>query len=264
MKKKSLFVGMPALALVFGLVLAGCDMFTDADDSVSFTTGTVTTLTADAEAGGDITSSNREQWFKFTAGASTQYITFTYETLDSLSYQLYDRDGNTVGSQIYGARPAPPYTGLIFTNTVTKGKVYYIKVTSSVSGTYKIVFSNSELTLESRTGATVLTSGAWVDDEITDSGQTYKFTATASKQYIHVKYGTLKDLYVRFYDGDGMMLFGYDEDVHLSGISTGSTGAYIWLTVTTGKAYYIRVFCSANYSGNYKIAFNTSETAPSL
>ena len=186
MKNFAKLMGTIAFVAVIGFSMVSCQM-DDEKDEPNFTTGTVTTLTAEVHADGAITSSNREQWFKFTATAATQYIHVTYGTLPSMYCQLYDKDGNTVGEQINFDPVNPPYTGRFTSRKVTNGQVYYIKVTpysSSGSGTYQIKFSVSELSPEQRQNATTLSADIWADGVISGSGQTYKFTATASTQYI--------------------------------------------------------------------------------
>jgi hypothetical protein len=260
---KKAFFAITAIIAALGFALTGCDMEAK-EEEPDFITGTVTTLTADTEADGAITSSNREQWFKFTANAATQYISVTYGTLPSMYCQVYDRDGKTVRNRISFGPVNPPYTGSFDSWKVTKGQTYYIKITpysSSGSGTYKIEFSASELSPKSRQNATVLSADTWASSAITDSGQTYQFTATANTQYIHVNFGTLTDLYIRLFDSAGIMLGeSSDDDKHLSG--TGNASTYFSQMLTSGQVYYLRVFCSDTYSGTYQIAFNTRPLPP--
>jgi len=97
-------------------------------------------LTSNTWTDGNITSSIKEQWFKFTATSDTQYIHVLFGTLTDLYIQLYDSNGSTLGSSmnLYGSTT---YKSLM----VTSGQVYYIKVTgySSSTGTYKIGFNTS-------------------------------------------------------------------------------------------------------------------------
>jgi len=211
----------------------------------------VTTLIPGAWENGAV-SANGEQWFKFTAIASSQYLHVGFDTLTRLYVQVYDSNGSTVGNQenLYSSNT---YTSW----SVTEGQVYYIKVTpydSGYSGTYRIALGRSS-TPPSPT--ITLTAGIWADGAIpTYSGvQCFKFTATASEQYLHAGFGTLTDLYVRLYDSTGSMV----EDL----ANLNSSNTYASRPVTDGQVYYIRVTPSDNYSsGTYRIAFNTSSTPP--
>jgi hypothetical protein len=238
-------------------------MFTTCEtepDDPDFTSGTVITLSADVDADGVINSSNGEQWFKFTANADTQYITITYGSMTSVNFQIYNNDGNGVTNG--SGSKSPPYTATIFTCSLSRGQVYYLEVTSSYSGsgTYRIRFSAAQLSPERRTNAITLIANTWTDGDILDEDQTYKFTATASTQYIHIKFGSLTDLYIRFYDKDGIIMGGSSNDVHLTGSTNTqkSTSQF----VTNGQVYYIIVFASETRSGDYHIAFTATSLAP--
>jgi hypothetical protein len=106
--------------------------------------GTLTTaaaLTADVWADGEITSTKKEQWFKFTATAATQYLHVSFGTLSDLYVQCYDDSGAAHGSQ------TRLQNNIRYTFTaVTSGKEYYIQVTpysSTGIGTYQIAFNTS-------------------------------------------------------------------------------------------------------------------------
>ena len=227
-----------------------------------FTTGTVKKLTLDTSADGVITSSNKEQWFKFTATATTQYITVTFGTLSSVYGQLYDRDGNSGNLLTYGPVD-PPYTGYFREYTLTKGKIYYIKITpnpSHDSGAYRIRFSNSQLSPDDRKNAIVLSNDVWDESELIERGQTYKFTASAYTQHFHIMFGTLTNLSIRFFDKDGIMLGEDTDDKHLTGDSDKTLSFIQMLTVT--HEYYVLVFKSSTDYGTYKIAFSNKPIPP--
>jgi len=98
------------------------------------------TITAGAWADGNIIySSNGVQWFVFTATAATQYIHFSFGTLNSIYVNVYDSDGNNLGQ-----------TNLTNTtkNTsrnLTIGDVYRMRVMNggNFGGTYKITINAS-------------------------------------------------------------------------------------------------------------------------
>jgi hypothetical protein len=207
-------------------------------------------------ADGSIPAGDGEQWFTFAASADTHYIHFTAETLDRVYVQLYDDDGTATGdnTELYGS-------ALYTSRTVTTGSAYYIKVTpsdSSNSGAYKIAFNTAIIT----PGVTIttLSEGVWADGSIPTGGkQWFTFTATStSTHYIHFDYGTLSSIYVELYDTASVQM------------ETGDTGNRILLyasytsgflpQLTNGSEYYIKVTPESNFSGDYKLAFNTSGT----
>jgi hypothetical protein len=221
-----------------------------------------TQLTESQWTGGSIPSSGtREEWFRFTATASTQYIHVKFGTLDDLYVQVYNSSGVTVGSSsnLYSSTR-------YISRTLTSGQIYYIKVTpysSSDSGTYDIAFNTSStapgsgITLPT-TYTTMSTANQWYSGNIPSSGtkeEWFRFTATASTQYIHVKFGTLNDLNVLVYDSGGVTV-GSSSNLY------GST-RYASRTLVSGLTYYIHVWpYSSSGSGTYDIAFNTTTTAP--
>jgi hypothetical protein len=219
--------------------------------------GAVTALATGNWTDGSI-SSGGEQWFSFTATADTQQcIHASFVALNSsygLYVQLYNSNGSTAGSQ------TRLYSSTTYTSqTVTKGQVYYIKVTpyNTSSGTYKIAFNktSSFAPVAGVTATTLTTAGVWNDGSVTANGeQWFKFTATAVTQYIHVMFNTLTNLYVQMYDSEGSTV----------GSQTNLTGStkYISRDVTSGQVYYIKVTPNSGYNGTYRIVFNASSMTP--
>jgi len=149
-----------------------------------------TVLTANTWADGAITSG--EQWFRFTATTTTQFLHVDFSTLNSsygLYVQMYDSSGVTVGTQ------TRLYSNTRYiSQTVITGQEYFIKVTpyySYMSGTYRIAFNTAFLS--PNYAITTLTANTWTDGTIISSSgeQWFKFTATASTQFLHVDFGTL-------------------------------------------------------------------------
>jgi hypothetical protein len=101
-----------------------------------------------------------------------------------------------------------------------------------------------------------LTVNTWADGSITSTigEQWFKFTATASTQYLHVSFGTLTDLYVKLYDSNGGTL-GDSTNLY-------SSKPYTSLSIVSGQTYYVRVTGYGSKTGTYRIGFNTSTTAP--
>jgi hypothetical protein len=226
------------------------------------TTG-VNTLTAGIWADGNITTTGGNQWFKFTATAETQYIHFqTSGTLTDVYVQLYKADGTTAGTNVnlYG-------NTLYTSQTVTVNDVYYIRVrpyNNTDRGTYKIAFAASAtvaITVPATT--TTLSANAWANGSITAGGdQWFKFTATTTtvtdiKYYLHFEPGTIDDVYIQLFSATGVYV-GNQTNLYQSNYSSYSSP-----TISSGNVYYIRVWSyNSGVGGTYKLAFNTSPTAP--
>jgi uncharacterized repeat protein (TIGR02543 family) len=104
-----------------------------------------------------------------------------------------------------------------------------------------------------------LTVDTWTDGNIAEVGgkQHFQFTATTAQQFIHVELGTLDDLWVYLYDGNGSPV-GERRNLY------GST-KYASFGVTIGAVYNVQVtpYDSSEF-GLYKLIINESETAPAL
>jgi hypothetical protein len=176
-----------------------------------------------------------------------------FGTLTDLYVQLYDSNNNALGdrTELYSSTR---YKSL----TITSGREYYIKVTpyGSNGGTYRIGFNTMPLPCGTLAAAALLSAGTWADGNITATSgeQWFKFTATTSTHYLHVIFGTMTDLYVQLYDSNGGTLGNRTE--------LWSTYTSKSLVVTSGQVYYVRVTPYGSGSGTYRIAFNTSSTAP--
>jgi len=218
-------------------------------------------LNPDTWAYGNITASNDNvQWFKFTATANNQYIHFAPGTLSYVNVQLYNSNGETVGSQTSLGNST-----LFTTRTLTSGNLYYIKVSSSSIGAYKIGFNGLPKQPEVPVGT--LDVNTWYGGTLSRSYEEnwFKFTATAAVQYIHFftdyynpKF--TKYVYVQLYDSNGATV-GSQRLLSLDNL-------YTSLTLTSGNVYYIKVMIVdwgnnySEYAGEYMIGFNTSTTPP--
>jgi len=169
-------------------------------------------------------------------------LTATYSGSETVSY-WWQKDGNIVGTN---SNKYTPTTEGIYTVTVSasgyKGKT---------SAAVYVVVSTIQLTLN-----------AWADGRIPteDNVQWFKFTATASTQYIHINFDTLLYLYVQVYDSSGTTV-GIETNLYLD-----NSTRYISRTVTAGQEYYIRVRPDKGTvpnKGTYKIGFTASSTPPS-
>jgi hypothetical protein len=231
---------------------------------VDLPTDGVTELTENIWTDGELVASSSEQWFKFTANASTQYIHAGFDGTLSPVYgvnvQVYDTSGVPVGSE---ARLYYVTSSNSISRTETSGQEFYIRVRpyNSYTGTYQIAFNKSStapvvmITLPS--SATQLTENIWADGNFTASSgeQWFKFTATAtSTQSIHVSFGTLNPnngVNVHMFNSSGAAV---DKEANLNGSGNNSTNAR---SVTNGQEYYIRVR-PASSIGTYYILFNKS------
>ncbi|GBU27104.1 hypothetical protein R84B8_00627 [Treponema sp. R8-4-B8] len=222
--------------------------------------GGTTPLTENVWANGNLPTSDDEQWFKFTATASTQYIHASFGTLTRMSVQLYDSNGVEVGSNSYLSR----YTSRYVSQTVTAGQVYYIKVRpDDGSGTYRIVFNATWYPPE----IIQLTANTWADGNLPTENdeQWFKFTATASTQYIHVNFSTPTEsnrysLWCQLYNSSGAAI---GSQISFGTATALSLNVTISLNVNIGQEFYLKL-SPASYSGTYKIAFGTCTIVPAM
>ncbi|MDR2576392.1 MAG: hypothetical protein LBC52_08135 [Treponema sp.] len=224
----------------------------------------VINLTEDAWAEGNIPASNGEQWFKFTIQSAyyPSCIHIDFGTLTDLNIQMYKSDGST--------QDVPKnYSGDININKwydLTSWETYYLKVTPNTGGgTYLITFNSTDtapvLPEKFPSDATVLSENTWADGNIpAENGeQWFKFTATASVQYIHFVFNTLQSIDIQLFSGKG---YKFGSRTNVNGLRE-----YVKNTpredLTVGQEYYIQVLPAYSPdSGTYRIAFNASETEP--
>jgi len=216
----------------------------------------ITLADADTWVDGEITSSNGEQWFGFTATAYTQYIHVSFGTLTNLNIQVYNSSGSTIESQT-NLSGSTTYVS----PSVTSGLEYYIKISPiNNSGTYRIAFNATFYPPEV---ITLTNADTWVDGEITSSNgeQWFRFNATTNTQYIHVNFGTLRNIYIQLYDSGGSTV-GDQANLY---VSSPYTSRYISRSVTSGREYYIKITpTNNNLSGTYQISFKSSDEAPGI
>jgi hypothetical protein len=251
--------GLPAILLACGLLasislsLAGCPMEVEEDGE---TRKSARSLPEDDYLDGALTSAAKEQWFKFTATASTHYIHVKHGTLSDFYVQLYDSNENAVGSKHnYHQSQLDGYGGWYTQVSVTRGKVYYLKVTpyySSSIGTYQIGCNTTELAPGHLKTAKTLSMNTWLNGSIGDGGL-YSFTATSATMYLHIKFGTLKQVYARLYDSGGHTLVNRTS---LSG------SGYFSYYLTSGSVYYVSLWSTSSTGSTYQVALSTSSTAP--
>ncbi|MDR0455464.1 MAG: hypothetical protein LBH20_02120 [Treponema sp.] len=270
MVNKRFWLGMLVMTLAFGMMVVGCDVPTDDndDDSGNKTPKNAIELTANVWSDGTVPDGG-EQWFKFTASASTQYFHVIFGTMNNMDIQLYSNSGNALGNALHlRSGRGDNYESF----SVSSGQVYYVKITrgtvyqydSSTSGTYRITFNSVQFTPGTFDVAVSLYTGVWADGNILVNGeQWFKFTANASTQYFHVIFGTMDNMDIRLYSNSG------DALGNASNLRSGRGNNYTPLIVTNGQVYYVRVTQGSVFqydsstSGTYQIAFNNSSTPPS-
>jgi len=109
---------------------------------------TITELTANTWASGNIPTTDDVQWFKFTAtAATTHYIHIKAGTMNNLNIRVYNASGTTNG---YEEGIMPGSENQYFSRNLTADQVYYLKVypgsPSSYyinTGTYQIAFNTN-------------------------------------------------------------------------------------------------------------------------
>jgi hypothetical protein len=203
-------------------------------------------------------------YFSFTATAAIHFIHIDdfsgVVNPTAVEVNLYDSAGAAVHSSL-------EYSISAF-RELTIGQVYHIRLTYSIGGLgpRQIAFSASV----APPGTQVLTADTWASGSFDwlPAGlpeKWYRFTATASEQYIHVNFGTLASsdgVTVRVFDSaNEPVAVGshlYDNDLRFS------------RTLTADHVYYIRVIPYADpldfhypgTFGTYQIAFNANKDTP--
>ena len=205
-------------------------------------------LTENIWADGNIAVAYGQQWFVFTATASTQCIHAEFGTQTVLSRLVYDSSGTMVEEYEKYLETTP-------ISTLTPGQTYYIMVTSSDGGDYRIQFNTTPY--PPGTNVITLTASQWADGYLptADDEQWFVFTATASTQWIHIEFGTLTAyVVVRVYNSSGVEVGSYSRIFpnNNNGVSR---------SLASGEMYYIKVAPTSS-SGTYRIGFNTTATAP--
>jgi hypothetical protein len=114
-----------------------------------------------------------------------------------------------------------------------------------------------------------LIEGEWTSGSILDAEEGeewYKFTATSNTQYIHVENGTMTNIRLEVYTTKNTLL--KEGAVNMSANDAGNGDIrYYDFVVSEGSVYYIKISpreyeWNKSQTGTYKIAFNTTETAP--
>jgi hypothetical protein len=176
-----------------------------------------------------------EQWFKFDATATYQYIHFVFGTAaNDTNIQLFAEDGTSGASAVVN----PSYNEYYATLSVATGTTYYMRVRSNNSGTYQIAFNTDYIPppVTLPYDATYLYGESWSESIYLSAGDEWWFTfdATAFTQYI---YGDGPGrMYVQVYASSGDVV-----GENRSTLSMWGGSAYTERPVTQYETYYIRV-----------------------
>lgn len=217
-------------------------------------------LTVDEWEDGSIPDEDGEQWFSFTATATSHYVHFKRDELNEVYVQVYDKAGTKIGEQdiLYSNNPSKNYTSL------TNEHTYYIKITqkSISTGSYQIGFTEISGEPGTQTGiaeAESLSLDTWESGSIDTAGgeQWFSFEATADSHYVHFKKGNLTKVYVQLYDDAGNKI---EDQAELNNVKLFSTQ---YASLTSGETYYLKVIpYSTKGTGDYTISVTTISGEP--
>lgn len=252
------------LAFVLGFSVVGCSM----DKIIKGAEGSKKNpidLTIDKWTRGKIVKSNdgenKEQWFKFVASASTQYIYTKLSTSTSFYVYLYDSNNYQIGTQFHaGGYGSSAGRVENFSRVLNSGETYYIKVTGN-EGNFWIGFTG--FPFQPETVVTELSTNTWTTGNIIqpDNGGTgeqwFSFVASASTQYIYTKLSTSTSFYVNLYDSS---FYQIGAQFHAGGYGSSAGRVESFSRVlNVGETYYIKI---TGDSGSFWIAFNTTGNEP--
>ncbi|GHV88017.1 hypothetical protein AGMMS50267_03770 [Spirochaetia bacterium] len=236
------------------------------------TRATAIPLTANTLTDGSITAGG-EKWYSFTAASGTSYEVSWQDSFQKASGASYTAD---VYVTAYAGSSTTALSGFDREDSgytypkIISGQsgVIYLKLVglnSITAGTFAIKYAPTAAASEGSTMATAipLTANTWGSGNLASNGaQWFKFTATASTQYFHLhpSFGTLDDLHIQLYNSTGSTV---GTASNLWNWSMSSTPLQTSKSVTSGNVYYVKVWPDGSTkSGTYKLAFNTSSTAP--
>ncbi len=243
------FLRIFALVLTVVVLVTGCNL-NDNENSTGGVQGQKiipVTLTVGKWTNGGIVNGGDEQWFKFTATASTQNVYIKFGSFTKSYVYVYDGSYNQIGDRVYLSGSTGYVKGL--SKSLIKGAAYYIKVTGyngDCTGKYWIGFT--DFPAQPETVIAKLVNDRWTNGNVIspDSGGTgeqwFKFVATASSQRVYVKFSTMNCIAVALYDSSYNSI---GNGLNTSGDA--GTTSYMEKTIICGETYYIKVT-----SGEYR------------
>lgn len=202
------------------------------------------------------------QFYKVVATASNHRVYVKFDTMRNLDIYILNHSYEQIGSR----KDFDGDSGNVFYAEweTEVGEVYYIKAEGSytnISGSFWIGFTDFPARPE--TIFTELIENKWTNGKIVSSNnggtgeQWFTFVATASTQYIYVKFSTCTDLDLYIYDSDYNMIGGRID-----------AGGYNWVageiystsrSLNIGETYYIK----ADYAvGTFWVGFTDFPAAP--
>jgi hypothetical protein len=214
-------------------------------------------------------SAGGTHWFKFTSSNnynnSSQYIHASFGTLAaSLSVTVYNANGteNAAGGAGSAGTTITTTNDQYITRNLQSGLTYYIRITSTGSGTYKLLYNTSpwvKPTALNTPGGT-----AWTEGDLAVNGiQWFSFNATVGINYIHGAFGTLDDFTVRVYQSNRDPAAGGNANI----TTAADNNRYVSFTASSAGTHYIRVRpgnhvvnppTNTGKSGTYRLTFNTT------
>jgi len=197
---------------------------------------------------GVINSSNRELWYSFSVVNGATYYVWWNDSADGDSTKTLDvkvdakySDGTAIFTGVDSGWTSPQS----FTANST-GTVKLKAASSSGTGTFAIEYNSRN----NRTHYNTLTADLWT---YVDYGEKwFKFTATASNQYIHVLFGG---------DDNSVSIYLYDSNNVLKNDLLYDPTNKMSFNLTVGQEYYLRVATGYFYN---QILLNSSSSAAAV
>jgi len=199
---------------------------------------------------------NGEVWYSFNAVNGSTYNVWLNDYAEgngtgtsNAEFAAFDGNGTALFPVTENAWNSPQS----FSST-SNGKIYIMAITSESNYLGYFAVSYSKSSTRPAFTAIELTQGKWSNGNVQpDSRQWFKFTATSESHVLHVICESMNGLY----------FYLYDKDFKFDGIGRGTnTGGYSLNNYfTIGDVYYLAVL-SDYQNGTFKLAFNTSGTAP--
>jgi len=226
-----------------------------------------TPLTANQWTNGEITTSNREVWYSFTATANTNYGVWWNDSSagdgsKTLNAQVWAYDSN--GTQLFNVDDSWTFNLTSTLNVASSGTIYLrvlsrYGVTSGI-GTYGIRYNTGFV--RGDIGVTSLTANQWANGTIGAYGETwYSFTVAANTTYCvwwNSHFGdNTKTAWVRVaaYNSDRTEQFN---EIFGAWDSPRTIGPYL-----SGTTIYLRVaHMYTVYGDTFAIVYSTGSTRP--
>lgn len=254
-----------------------------------------TTVTVLGNTGSLIKTGNTfAGWNTAVNGSGTSYSagdTFTISVNTILYAQwtpiprtvIYNRNGNTGGevpTDISSPYPSgATVTVLGNTGSLVKTEYTFTGWNTAANGSGTSYSAGDTFTINNNTTlyaqwwrepltATPLSLNTWIEGSLNvETEQWFEFSATATKNYIHLNYTGIGYAFVQVFTGSGIAM-GSNQMLS-SGTGNARPGAAgsIYRELLVGQKYYVRVQQAGdgtNYKGAYRIALTETSESPNL